>query len=549
MNNPRYKKHRLASSIVEQRGVALILVVFIMGLAAMALLMKSFSGESIQAERQEDTMRTLMQAKEAMIAWAVSHATAPGQLPWPDRRETSNPNYDGQSDCSSANFNLLNSLSEPNFLGQIPSISSTTPCLVYPGAGNQFRDSDGNNLWYAISRNLVRKYSSPASDPVINPSIISSPTYSWMRVRDSAGNVISDRVAIVILAPGAPVSGQDRSSSAPPPGEFLDQLTISGTTYSNSDYDTDDEDFVMGDMSSNGFNDNLVYITIDELMAALVKRAASELRERLIIYETANGRFPDAAPLQAPLGADSYVADSGSDSGTVPVDQTDEVSCTYSFFTDNTTCNVIFSLIGSVSLQRIAGVYTQWDTRTGSCTISPPNTCTCTGQGSCDTSQSHFSCSSTGSCVMNLSTGATGKFIYTAPSYGSFRAATANCSMSGDDVECIAGNGTFGIKGLTMPSWFASNNWQDYFYYHKRVAADLQAGTRTNIPALLIGTGRPIPAAPFAASKPGSDQTRPSANLNDYLDSVENADGDLVYDATNTSLSANYNDQLFIVAP
>ena len=151
---------------------------------------------------------------------------------------------------------------------------------------------------------------------------------------------------------------------------------------------------------------------------------------------------------------------------------------------------------------------------------------------------------------MNLSAGATGKFIYTPPSYGSFRAATVNCSLSGNNVECNAGNGAFGIKGLNIPSWFTDNNWQDYFYYHKRTVADLQVGSRVNVEALVIGTGSPISSAPFAASKSASAQTRsPSSNINDYLDSAENTDADLVFDATTTRRSTNYNDQSFIVAP
>lgn len=506
-------------------------------------------------------MRTLMQAKQAMIAWAVGHRTVPGQLPWPDRRETSNPNYDGQSDCSSANFNLLNSLNEPNFLGQVPHIESSNPCNNYPGAGNRFRDSDGNNLWYAVSRNLVRKYSSPASDPVINPGVSATPTYSWMIVRDTAGNVVSDQVAIVILAPGGPVSGQDRSSSAPPANEFLDQITINGTTYSNADYDTDNEDFIMGNLTNNDFNDRLVYITIDELMDALVKRAAAELKERLITYEAANGRFPDAGPVEAPLGADSYVAVSGRDNGTAPVDVTDTFICNYSFlFPNSAQCDATFSLIGQVSLQRTDG-YRRWDSRAGLCTITTINptyaddSCTCTGAGRCYTGSSsapnsEFECDASGSCDMNLSLGTNGRYVYTPPSYGSLpgTAVTGSCTISGDDVQC-SGDGSFGVRGLEMPDWFTSNSWQDYFYYHKRLAGDLQAGARTGIQAILAGTNRPISAAPYAASKPASSQTRPSTSLNDYLDSVENADGDLVYDATNTPQSANYNDRLFVVLP
>jgi hypothetical protein len=61
--------------------------------------------------------------------------------------------------------------------------------------------------------------------------------------------------------------------------------------------------------------------------------------------------------------------------------------------------------------------------------------------------------------------------------------------------------------------------------------------------------GRPINTAPFAASKAAA-QVRPSCNtLNNYLDSVENTNGDAVYDATSTLRNASYNDQIFVVEP
>ncbi|HZV61603.1 MAG TPA: hypothetical protein VFF75_04245 [Methylophilaceae bacterium] len=527
------------------------MAVFIIGLAATALLIRSFSGESLKAERQEDTMRALMQAKEAMIGWAVSHDEAPGQLPWPDKREvTGSPKYDGYSDCSNSNFNLLNSLAEPNFLGQLPYIESTAPCEIYPGLGNLFQDSSNSNLWYAVSRNLIRNYSN-STNPIINPSIIDMPTYPWMIVRDARGSIISDKVAIVVVAPGPPLSSQDRSLAAPPPSEFLDQITINGITYSNFDYDTDDEDFVMSDSVANVFNDKLVYITIDELMNALVKRAAAETRARLVTYNAANGRFPDAASIQAPLGANSYIAISGRDSGTVPFDVTDTVACNYLSST-LASCNVSFSLVSGVAMQRIGGG--QWSSRSGSCnrktTVYSNDTCSCTGAGSCSSSiLNSFSCTADGVCNMFLITG-TGTYLYSPAPYAAFPAVamSGNCSASGVNVIC-SGDGAFGIRGLNMPSWFGDNRWQDYFYYHKRSDTDIQVGSRTNIGALIVGTGRPITSMPYAASKSASPQIRPSIDRRDYLDSGENADGDLQYESTNTPQSNNYNDQLFIVAP
>ncbi|MDR5172922.1 hypothetical protein IHQ56_13950 [Methylobacillus flagellatus] len=259
-----------------QRGAALLLAMFIIGLAVTALVVRSYDAAEMKARQEEKTMKALAEAKAALIAWSVAHKDSPGQMPWPDRRETSNPNYDGSSDCSSSSFDLVSQQGEAKFLGQLPSLPSTTPCLVYPGVG-RYQDAYGNNLWYAVSRNLVRRYDSPATNPVINPGIITTPNYSWMVVRDSQGRIISNRVAAVIIAPGSPLLGQNRSSNTPPASAYLDTIEIDGVIYSNSDYQADNKSFIQAEEGSS-FNDRLVYITIDELISALEKRVVREVR-------------------------------------------------------------------------------------------------------------------------------------------------------------------------------------------------------------------------------------------------------------------------------
>ncbi|MGY1489239.1 hypothetical protein ACW4YW_07475 [Methylobacillus pratensis] len=255
-----------------QRGAALLLAMFIIGLAVTALVMRSYDAAEMKARQEEKTMKALAEAKEALIAWSVTHPDTPGQMPWPDRRETSNPNYDGRSDCSNASFDLVNQQGEANFLGQLPSLPSTTPCLIYPGIGH-YQDAYGNNLWYAVSRNLVRNYVSPASNPIINPRLLTNNKYPWMIVRDGQGNILSDRVAAVIIAPGRALSGQNRSSDTPPASAYLDTFG----DYSNANYQVDDEDFIQAS-ESDSFNDRLIYITVDELIVGLAKRVAREAK-------------------------------------------------------------------------------------------------------------------------------------------------------------------------------------------------------------------------------------------------------------------------------
>jgi hypothetical protein len=108
--------------------------------------------------------------------------------------------------------------------------------------------------------------------------------------------------------------------------------------------------------------------------------------------------------------------------------------------------------------------------------------------------------------------------------------------------------------GLSEPTWFKTNLWQDYFYYQWSPTASLQAGAKTGISALLIGTGSEILNPPYAFK--GLPQARPSNMIAEYLDSDENTNGGTPQDLTNIKFEAvskmkvnNYNDQTYIVSP
>ena len=129
-------------------------------------------------------------------------------------------------------------------------------------------------------------------------------------------------------------------------------------------------------------------------------------------------------------------------------------------------------------------------------------------------------------------------------------------SINAANADCT-GAGSFRLSFI-LADWFRDNMWKEYFYYRWDNTSNIQVGDKTGIETLLIGTGSQITTAPFALSTStvppltpvtGNTQTRPSINTNNYLDSTENANGDLVFDATNTVRSSNYNDQTFIIAP
>lgn len=535
--------------INKQKGAALILMAFIIGLAVIAYLLHALDPQRLRLEQDKKTNIALATAKQALLAFAAGNLNHPGQLPYPDRNDDMPPIYDGKSDCGgnpTTNISLL--------IGELPIYGQTAPCTETVGLGINVLDAEGNRLWYAVSPNLVHIYS-PPSDPVINPSIISNPAYQWLKVIDRNGALVSDRVAAVIIAPGNSLSGQNRTATAPT-SEFLDTFKIGANTYSNADYTKPDEDFIIGEDSRNvsstdttfvqpyNFNDKLVYITIDELIVALNRRAAAEASNLLKSYKSKTGQFPYAANLGASLNNNN--SSPSNQKGMLPIDATDTCSCTAPSLPGPSgirqSCACSFKAIVSVTLTKNSGT---WSPPAGACTIDAATgkKCTCTAVGSCKRGAINFTCDIIGNCTTTQAS--PNNFAFIAPNYANIKLSPTRtgCAIAGSTATCNDdAEFTLGLLGLTTPAWFKTNFWQDYFYYEWSSTPNLQVGGKAGINALLIGTGQAI-----------GTQSRPPANaspsLSDYLDSVENTNSDNIFDATNKQKTSNYNDQTFIVAP
>ena len=501
----------------------------------MLTCLKQLNVANIKAKQDEKTYKTLGEAKQALIAWSVAHPNWPGVMPFPDRKESVSPNYDGKSDCVTFGLDVSHLLGKLPLLGDAPCISPQD------GLGVEVYDASGERLWYAVSMNLVRTNGS-ASTPVINPGIIENPVYPWLRVLDRNGTLISDHVAAVIIAPGSPIGSQNRSSATPSPSEFLDTFQIGTTTYSNANYDIPNEDFIIGQDSRNvtdtdttyvkpySFNDQLVFITIDELITALNYRVVAEAKSLLNQYNIKNSHYPYAANLGSALN--NHVSSGVNTKGMLPIDVTDNCSCTSA-----TSCSCSFSPITSVAFTRGGG--TAWTSSSG-CTMSGA-ICTCSGAGSCSKGAKKFNCDIDGLCTHNVA-GANNKYTYTVPDYADIYSFSAGCVgpvVQGNQVVCNdAGTFSIGLK----TTWFKTNLWQDYLYYEWSAASNLQLGTKAGLTAILINTGD------VKTNEFGWSQSRPSSDIRDYLDSIENTNNDSAFDAANKRKTNNYNDQPFVVA-
>jgi len=316
----------------RQQGAALIVVVLATILVSASVLMTRVNSgsQASSAGNIEQTHKALREARNVLLGASVADTelngadVRPGQLPWPDR--TVSDDFDGQSDCRAVLAARLG--------GRYPYLGAGT-CNGQTSTielSNYVADGVGEPLWYFVSRNVVNFDSSETAnldsnrlaerlpndspDPPtvlkINPSIVDDVVHPWLRVCDANGNVLADNVAAVIIAPGPALASQTRNPADPQVAQYLDSLTVGAFTISNADSDeTQDaagfcgdafggEDFIahvgLSDAQSSVFNDRLVYITAQELLMAVQRRALNLVRRALEQHVATFGRGPWLSP-------------------------------------------------------------------------------------------------------------------------------------------------------------------------------------------------------------------------------------------------------------
>ena len=590
---------KLNQANTKQKGATLIIFAIILVLAALAYLIKMFDPVALQVTRDEKNAQFLARAKQALIGHSVSRAGAgerPGDMPMPDYfASTESPaDYDGTAD--SGCINSLNAVTGLPLIATSAIVSGVlTPranvrCLgrlPWRTIGLSIPDATQNDTagimpWYAVSANLV----DPTCAKLINPKLVNLPyggaclsdvalSHRWLTVRDSSGNVLSNQVAAVLMLPNGIGSGQLRPT-IPLGGvaNYLDSVTVpvgcaapcvSGT-YSNGDFDNDyiiPPPFILGSTA----NDRLVYITIEELMRAVERRATQEAAMQLKRYYTysnavATNRF---YPYAATLGDVNNACVDANTAGLIPISA-------YANCTNATACLTNFP-ITEITFSLTSGA--AFTSNTGACSRIAGD-CNCTNAGNCRRGAIRFTCTAVGNEFSCQSTGVgsdgTFSFTYT-PKTPDVTVVSGGCTGGTGTVDCVAGAGTFyspptscthtSPSVSTLPAWFINNQWQEYIYYALSnncsaatpgcTAADLTVGTRGGVHAVVIASGITLPST---EAQPAPPQARPSAIVTDYLDSLVNTDGgtpsdpaNIIFDATSKMKSNNYNDQPLIVAP
>ncbi len=257
----------------SQQGAALLILMLALFSVTMAVLLKGLNNRGGQLERQAATIAALMQAKEALIGYAVVHGDlfpggpGPGHLPCPD---TSPPAFaaDGSPQPPSGQPNTP---CGPGAIGRLPHT------LAVAAFHADFGSAIDQQFWYAVGNPFL---ANPAAgvDNTLNATVTAPLSV------DGRGNI-----AAVLIAPGPALAGQNRPGTNP--ADYLEGVNSSGPDFSGSPTSSPDT-----------FNDLLVAIDWTEILTPVTARVAEEIKQHLDNFRATNGAYPaDQATFVAAL--------------------------------------------------------------------------------------------------------------------------------------------------------------------------------------------------------------------------------------------------------
>lgn len=255
----------------HQKGVALLVLLALLGITATVLIMRISAGAADTADQDRRTAEALGLAREALIARAANDATSPGSLPCPDlvTNIVGNVPNDGVAD-------LFAGPGCPSYIGRLPWKTLGLPDL---------RDGYGERLWYVLSPNFRDNL---AFVP-INSDISGQLTITGIT---PANNVIA-----IIFSPGPPIGNEQRDAA----NENTVANYLEGSNAAGAPTPGPPNNFSFAALQPSGtFNDHLLAITSDMLFPEVERRVAREARKCLEAFSQqplANNRYPWAAPL------------------------------------------------------------------------------------------------------------------------------------------------------------------------------------------------------------------------------------------------------------
>jgi type II secretory pathway pseudopilin PulG len=265
----------------RQRGaalLALLAMVSVMLIFAYVAGLNRSSVDMAQA-RARQTSTALAQAKEALIAYAVTYNdthdsppnyTVPGYLPCPDLGPGSNVEGTAAPNCGAFLVSAM---------GKLPWKTLGLDRLI---------DGSGECLWYAVSGTYKNSPNGVTSNNTTSNNLMNWDKNGLFKVVDSNNNTLAgasaDTQAVaVIFAPGGPLAGQNRATGTGTSNcggnynaaAYLDSAVVGGATVNNSTVSavaSAVSTYHAGTPTAS-FNDELTYITRADIWNAVKKRS------------------------------------------------------------------------------------------------------------------------------------------------------------------------------------------------------------------------------------------------------------------------------------
>ncbi len=259
----------------SQQGAALLMFMLILVMASSYTLLTKMKASTKPHLRQEATSKVLAEAKQALIGYALTYPEnnagfGPGYLPCPDRN---NDGYINAGPCASSTGTTI---------GRFPWRSLGV---------REMTDSSGARLWYVLSDNY-------RNSPKVNDS-------GGFMNSDNAGQLTLDGtgdIVALIISPGEPVGNQNRDiSEIDIPDEIANYLEAG-----NADI-TAPLDVSYTTSNAGDFNDKVIAVTRQELMAVIEKRILGEVGTVLSGYIDDYGAYPWLSPFENPQGGDPQI--------------------------------------------------------------------------------------------------------------------------------------------------------------------------------------------------------------------------------------------------
>jgi len=286
-----------------QRGVALLMLLVAILMAGSYLIYRHSNRGASPYQHSSELASTLARAKEALIARAVTDANRPGSLPCPDL-VTDNAglgNYpgDGKSDM----FTLTQC---PSYVGWLPWVTLDLPELT---------DDSGTRLWYVLAPPLR---DDDSAQPINSDTTTAFCPPEYMGVKPAkAIRIDQTEITNPPICPSIPESSTRNDIAA------LVIATRGTLDPRNSDDDgyfyNANYDHSVGPIADN--NDVVASITRQELMAAVEKRVANEVKSCLEQHAAAAANTAHTYPWPAPFAASNWQGRAGSYFGQLPTTQ------------------------------------------------------------------------------------------------------------------------------------------------------------------------------------------------------------------------------------